>query len=363
MSSPHTILMSADCVGGVWTYAMELIRALDMYGIRVVLATFGRKLSPAQAHEAAGLHNAEICQSTFKLEWMDDPWEDIARAGDWLMHLQEQFRPDLVHLNHFAHGNLDWKAPVLVVGHSCVLSWWCAVKGGDAPEAWERYGEVVGKSLRAGDMVVAPSQFMLNELQRFYGPLPYSLVIPNGRTLPPAPPVQKEPFIFASGRLWDDAKNIQMLCDIAPRLPWPVYVAGEAGESVCLDHVVRLGQLSSTEMVPYLSRASIYVLPARYEPFGLSVLEAALAGCALVLGDIPSLRQIWEGAALFASPNDPAQLRDAIVQLIGDEMLRNELAAAARRIAAYYTPERLAANYVKLYRSMVEQQAEVLCAS
>ncbi len=32
-------------------------------------------------------------------------------------------------------------------------------------------------------------------------------------------------------------------------------------------------------------------LPARYEPFGLSVLEAALSGCALVLGDIPSLRE------------------------------------------------------------------------
>ena len=33
-----------------------------------------------------------------------------------------------------------------------------------------------------------------------------------------------------------------------------------------------------------LSAASVYVLPAKYEPFGLSVLEAALSGCALVLG-------------------------------------------------------------------------------
>ena len=363
MSSPRTIQMSVDCIGGVWTYALELVRALNMYGIRVVLATFGRKLSPAQAREAAALHNAEVCESTFRLEWMDEPWEDIARAGDWLMHIQEQFRPDLVHLNHYAHGNLDWKAPVLVVGHSCVLSWWRAVKGGDAPESWNRYADAVGEGVRAADMVVAPSEFMLEELQRLYGPLPCSLVIPNGRALPPAPPVAKEPFIFASGRLWDHAKNIQMLCDIARELPWPVYVAGEIADGVCLKHVVGLGQLSSAEMASYLSRASIYALPARYEPFGLSVLEAALAGCALVLGDVPSLRQIWDGAALFTSPKDPCELRDSITRLIKDETLRNNLVGAARRTAAYYTPERLAANYVKVYRSMVSEKAEVLCAS
>src|SRR5687767_4130413 len=117
MTFPRTILMTADCIGGVWTYATELIRALDMYGVRVVLATFGRKLSPAQAKEAAGLINAELCESSFKLEWMDDPWHDIERAGDWLMETQEKFRPDVIHLNHNAHGDLAWKAPLMIVGH------------------------------------------------------------------------------------------------------------------------------------------------------------------------------------------------------------------------------------------------------
>src|SRR5438874_12758620 len=106
MTSPQTILMTADCVGGVWTYALEVIRALDMYGMRVALATFGRKLSPAQAREAGALSNAEVCESAFKVEWMDDPWQDVDRAADWLLELQERFRPDVVHLNHYAHGNL-----------------------------------------------------------------------------------------------------------------------------------------------------------------------------------------------------------------------------------------------------------------
>jgi glycogen synthase len=355
--------MTADCVGGVWTYALELIRALDIHGIRVVLTTFGRKLSPAQAREAAALGNAEICESAFKLEWMEDPWDDIDRASDWLLELQEKFRPDIVHLNHYAHGNLSWNSPVLIVGHSCVLSWWRAVRGDALPDSWNRYAQVVGESLRMADMVVAPSHFMLAQLQDLYGPLRTTAVIANGRSIPHIAPVRKEPFIFASGRLWDRAKNVQVLCDVAPELPWPVYVAGETASDVCLNDVVRLGHLSSAEMLPYFSRASIYALPARYEPFGLSVVEAALAGCALVLGDILSLRQIWDGAALFVPPKDPDALRDSIRQLVADEPLRNELAAAARRTAACYTPARLGANYVNLYRNMVSEPAEVLCAS
>ena len=55
--------------------------------------------------------------------------------------------------------------------------------------------------------------------------------------------------------------------------------------------------------------AAIYALPARYEPFRLEVLEAAAPGCALVLGDIASLRELWDGAALFVAPDDDRALR------------------------------------------------------
>jgi glycosyltransferase involved in cell wall biosynthesis len=374
MTTPRTILMTADTIGGVWTYATELIRALEMYGVHVVLATFGRKLSPAQAKEAAGLINADVCEGAFKLEWMEDPWEDVERARDWLLQIEEEFEPCVIHLNHYAHGALPWKAPVVMAGHSCVLSWWRAVRGDAVPAEWSRYAEVVEAGLRAADLVVAPSEFMLRELDHFYGPFSATAVVPNGRALPPSPPARKEPFIFASGRLWDHAKNIQMLCDIAADLPWEVYVAGDTADKLCVRDVVRLGQLSAAEMIPYLNRASIYALPARYEPFGLSVLEAALAGCALVLGDTPSLRQIWAGAALFVSPTDPKDLKDALYRLIRDERLRNDLAAAARRTAAYYTPQRCAARYVKLYGTLVseakvgrgvsaEPSSEALCAS
>jgi glycosyltransferase involved in cell wall biosynthesis len=73
-----------------------------------------------------------------------------------------------------------------------------------------------------------------------------------------------------------------------------------------------------------LARASIYVHPARYEPFGLAILDAALAGCALVLGDIPSLRELWHDAAIFVPTEDAARLSRELTALIenGDRRLR-----------------------------------------
>jgi glycosyltransferase involved in cell wall biosynthesis len=102
-------------------------------------------------------------------------------------------------------------------------------------------------------------------------------------------------------------------------------------------------------MAEQFARAAVYALPARYEPFGQSVLEAALAGCALVLGDIPSLRELWEGVALFVPPDDAATLRAALESLIRDPSLRGTLAMDARRRALARSPERMARGYLRVY--------------
>ena len=41
---PRHVLMTADTVGGVWTYAVELVRALAPHRVTVALATMGASL-------------------------------------------------------------------------------------------------------------------------------------------------------------------------------------------------------------------------------------------------------------------------------------------------------------------------------
>jgi glycogen(starch) synthase len=355
---PRRVLMTADAIGGVWTYALELARGLAPYGVEVALATMGELPSATQRAEAARLENVDLFESRYRLEWMPDPWEDVDRAGDWLLGLEQQLAPDLVHLNGYAHAALPWRAPALVVGHSCVLSWWEAVKGAPAPAEWDEYRHRVARGWHAARRVVAPTAAMLAALGRHYGPLGAARVIPNGRDPRAFGSVEKEPFIFAAGRLGDEAKNIATLARAAEGLPWRVLVAGHERDAsghagLPAGRLEHLGHLPPAAVAEFLSRAAIYALPARYEPFGLSILEAALSGCALVLGDIASLRELWDGAAVFVRPNDAEALRDALHDLIEDPAQRERLGADARARAVAFTPERMVRGYLELYRELL----------
>ena len=368
------VLLHADAVGGVMSYALELSRSLLRRGLRVVLATEGCRLEPDQRAAVAALPGLVHCESSYRLEWMDDPWQDVARAGEWLLALERRERPDLVHLSSFAHAAQPFRAPRLLVGHSCVLSWFEAVRGEPAPPAWDRYRRAVGAGLRAAEALVAPSQAMARALSRHHGPIPRPWVIANGRDPARFPPGRKLPLVLGAGRLWDEAKNLEALLRVAPRVPWPVAIAGPlpgrssdaaaayTGESPgALQGFGRahlLGRLSEAALAGWLGRAAVFAHPARYEPFGLGVLEAALAGCALVLGDIESLRENWDGAALFVPPDDDVALAGALRVLAGDVRGREVFAAAARARGLRLGPERMADGYLALYRALSGRRQE-----
>jgi len=358
---PRKVLMTADTVGGVWTYAIELARGLAERGVEVALATMGDPLTDLQREKADRIPHLRVFESAFKLEWMEDPWRDVEKAGDWLLGLESRIGPDLVHLNGYAHGALPWSAPKVMVGHSCVLSWWRAVKGEEAPADWDVYRQEVAAGLAAADLVIAPSLAMLDSLTRHYGELRRTRVILNGRDCRLFKPAGKEPIVFSAGRLWDEATNLEALERVAPRLPWPVFVAGENhhpdGGEVRPHHTRLLGHLSQRALAAWLGRAAIYCLPARYEPFGLSALEAALSGCALVLGDIPSLREVWRHRAVFVPPDDPEALEDALSRLIADPDRRAGLAAGARARALQLTPERMVGAYLDAYGEVLAERA------
>jgi len=228
------ILMTADPIGGVWNYALELCCALAPQRVHVALATLGGKPSPAQRAQLAKLPNVTLHASAFRLEWMPEPWGDLDRAGRWLLALEREIEPDVVHLNHLVHADLRWKTPVLTVGHSCVLSWWAAVYGEPVPVQWAVYRRRVTSSLQAARCVVAPSQAMLIELERYYGPFRQTAVIYNARSRRHFSAGHKEPVVLSAGRIWDHAKNIAALAAAAPRVAAPILVAGETIEECLL---------------------------------------------------------------------------------------------------------------------------------
>jgi glycogen(starch) synthase len=251
---------------------------------------------------------------------------------------------------------LPFRAPKVVVGHSCCLSWWRAVHGTQPPASWREYRRRVAAGIRAADVFIAPTRAILAEFRREYLIVPEARVIPNGIDPGPEPRCGRDPVVFAAGRLWDEAKNTSILAEVAPRLPWPVLVAGACegpvGSRPRHTGLTCLGRLSRAAVREHLDRASICIHPALYEPFGLVPLEAAAAGCALVLADIPTLRELWDGAAVFAPPRSAADIEQVTLDLTRNPSHLREVSAACRVRAREYSLERCAAGYARAYADL-----------
>jgi glycogen(starch) synthase len=349
------VLMSADTVGGVWTYACELITALRPLGVEVTLATMGAPLSPSQARSAAAAPHLEVFESSYALEWMPDPWRDVDAAGEWLLALAQLTRPDVVHINGYSHAALPFGVPVVCVAHSCVCSWFRAVRHAEAGSEWDEYRVRARRGLRAASAVIAPTHAILEAILAALEANVQGRVIANGRSCD-LRPVPKESFVLSAGRLWDEAKGLADLAACARAVSWPIRVAGSTvspdGTEVTSTGVELLGELDPSTLGWWMSRAAIYALPAHYEPFGLSVLEAAQAGCTLVLGDIESLREIWGNAAVYVPPGDRDALAFALNTLARDPLRCGVLSSAAKTRARALTPLRMATAYQAVYREV-----------
>lgn len=353
------VLMTADAVGGVWTYAMEMVAALAPRGVSVTLAVMGERMSPSQRRQVEA-SAAVVHESSFALEWMDDPWDDLTRAGAWLLELADHVEPDVVHLNGYVHAGLPWRAPTLVVGHSDVLSWWSAVRGEEAPPSWDEYRRRVAAGLAAADAVVAPTRAFLDELVRRYE-VHHGRVIPNGRSAGWVVDTSKRPFVLGAGRLWDEAKNLGLLDAVAGCVDWPVVLAGEltgpGGQSFSPRAAHAVGAIPFDQLAGLLGRAAVFAHPARYEPFGLGPLEAALSGCALVLSDIPTLREIWGDAAIYVDPDAAAQWVSVLRLLVADRRHAAARGALARRRAQAFRPDAMADAYVATYAELLASRS------
>ena len=89
----------------------------------------------------------------------------------------------------------------------------------------------------------------------------------------------------------------------------------------------------------------------------MTILEAALSRCALVLNDIPSLREIWGSAAVYFRTNDADSLAEAVRILSSDIQLRRSFANRSfQRARECFNAHRMTDNYIQLYRNVIAQK-------
>lgn len=357
------VLMTSDTVGGVWTYTQELVTGLVQAGHHVTLVSFGKLPMPHQTAWMRTLPGLDYRPTEYRLEWMEVAARDIEESRRYLQLLVEEVQPELLHLSQYCYGDIDVSLPKIVVAHSDVVSWWVAVHGKEPDDTpWMRqYRETVTRGLAGADVVVAPSRWMLDAVRKHYLEPARATVVYNGRTPELfTPAAAKENFVLSVGRVWDEGKHMRILWE--RELPIPVVIVGaerEPGREAAQKpaklpgNVRLLGPKSQTEIGDLFAKAAIYVATSRYEPFGLSPLEAALSRCALVMNDNPVFRELWNDSARFFRRDDGEDLARVIEQVRRDpELLRHSAERAHRTALARFTAAHMVDEYQSLYHEI-----------
>lgn len=361
-AGPH-ILMTTDAVGGVWQYATGLAAELAHAGYRITLAVIGPAPAAAWRQCVDGIEGIRLVETGLPLDWMCSNSAEVAAAASALARLADECGADLVHCNSPAVvGAAAFPVPVVAVAHGCIATWWPAARSGPLDPALAWHGQMMRRGLEAAEVAVAPSASFAATLQATYALSRRPRVVHNGRS----PAAQGDSgahrleAALSVGRMWDPVKNAALLDAVAARSRLRFLAAGPLrgphGEEARLTHMVALGTLPSADLANLLALRPIFVSAATFEPFGLAVLEAASAGCALVLSDIPTFRELWDGAAVFVDPRDADGFAAAIAGVEADPEHRETLGEAARARSLRYSPAATAEAMAVLYGNVLARR-------
>ena len=312
-----------------WTYAVELAQSLAPHGTEVALVTTGCNPSRVQRRDIKSLSHLTLHSVATG---------DASQEMNRLREVEEWFAPDAIHLNNFTLPTARFESPTLLVLHG-------EHRLDGKPEA---------------DAVVFTSHAAMREGEQNLGATP-ARVIFNGLDPARFKPSQKEKLIFTPVVPGTDHVEGKVLEEVAPKISWPVCVTSASRRIARLAQKVPglrwLGRLGSDALPAWCGRASIFLQAGYNEPFGLTAVAAGLAGCALVLSDSPSLRELWAGAAVFVAPGDARSLRVALRRLMENPARLKELAVFAQCRAIQLNSQQMATQYLGAYAEAMNRRA------
>jgi glycosyltransferase involved in cell wall biosynthesis len=245
--------------------------------------------------------------------------------------------------------------------------------------------EVVPRSVRRADFIIADSENTRNDLVVLLGVRPAQVaVVPGGveeRFMRVGDPEQLKnarqrlgvgdaPFILSIGVI-EPRKNLNRLMDAFQVLKQrgnvpkdlKLVLAGGKGwlyddifehhaDSPVHDDILLPGFVSDELLPAIYSSAEALAFPSLYEGFGLPILEAMACGTPVVASRASCLPEVAEGAALLVDPNHVEGLAGALELALLDDTLRARLVEQGRQRATEYTWRRAAEQLLGVYRKV-----------
>jgi glycosyltransferase involved in cell wall biosynthesis len=364
----------ASPAAGVRRYVNGLTRALLALGEPVaVVALGGRDLSTLPP--GAG-HVAEAPHPPTNLGWTLVGLPRTARRA----------AVDVIHAPSYTAP--FWSpAPVVLTIHDVSYErhpQWYPYKRDWARRAFYRH------SARTASHVLTISRFSAREIAAAYRIPPERMTVtplgvddafaPAGSDLSGGSPAGvSPPYVLHVGDL-HERRNLTMLADavlavrrrVGGDLPALSLVLAGADRGVgdgvskiaaragAADAVVRLGQVSETQLRALYRGAVALVYPSLYEGFGLPLVEAMACGIPVIASNVASMPEVLGDAGILVDPTDRQAWTSAILDVVTNDRTRDRLRKAGLRRAAEFTWARTATLTLAAYRGVLGHRTPYL---
>ncbi|MDR1506960.1 MAG: glycosyltransferase family 4 protein, partial [Treponema sp.] len=151
------------------------------------------------------------------------------------------------------------------------------------------------------------------------------------------------------------AKHADLVLVIAGDGPYLDSFRDEAKRYGVGESCVFTGYLARDDLSRFYGIAAVFLLPSLTETQGLVTIEAMLSGVPVVaIGVLGTVQVMGGDNGGFMVKNDPAEFRDRVLDLLGDQGLYRKKSEEARRHARGWTIDSLAGKLLDIYREASE---------
>lgn len=312
------------------------------------------------------------------IEYIDFPTARYWYLPRLLKNKILEINPDLIHL-HFTYPPYSFIAqlsiPVVITVHGLSA---IRVKGSYAKRNYLNMRFIIDpyfekKALQSANKIIAVSMWMKDNVDNIIGVNPKTVYIPNGIDVEEYSNIEPvkdmhHPSIFFVGRLIKIKgvdiliKALQIIKTSIPDIH--LYIAGEGPlrerlESLAVKlnvdkNITFLGFVSDKK-IQMLASTDVFVMPSRFESFGIVALEALAAGAPVVAANVGGIPDILDNGryGILVEPENPEDLAQKIIMLIENPDLRKKLSEMGKQRAKEYSWDHIAKRTLEIYHSVI----------
>ena len=117
--------------------------------------------------------------------------------------------------------------------------------------------------------------------------------------------------------------------------------------------IIFINYASQNDLLFLYNAAELFIFPSLYESFGLPPLESMACGTPVITSSTGAIPEVVGNAAYLINPRKEEDLKEAIIKLLNDQSLKNELIRCGLARAKQFSWQRMAEETLDIYKSII----------